>query len=74
MALFPLPSPGTTGAADAVADLDERALLLWWTTGGLQVHALVRHVVLETMGEAAIQRVPEPALTIGPPAPAPSLR
>ena len=39
-----------------MADLDERALLLWWATGGLQVHALVRHVVLETMGEAAIQR------------------
>ena len=57
LALVPFAVPGDDLAhAEAVADLDERALLLWWTTGGLQVHALVRHVVLETMGEAAIQR------------------
>ena len=57
LALLPFAVPGDDlEQAEAVADLDERALLLWWATGGLQVHALVRHVVLETMGEAAIQR------------------
>ena len=34
---------------ELVGDLDERALLQWWSTGGLQLHALVRHVRLETM-------------------------
>ena len=57
LALLPFAVPGDDLAqAEAVADLDERALLRWWTTGGLQVHALVRHVVLETMDDASIQR------------------
>ena len=56
LALMPFAVPGDDLAqAESVADLDDRALLLWWTTGGLQVHTLVRHVVLDTMGEAAIQ-------------------
>ncbi len=57
LALLPFGVPGDDLAqADNITDLDERALLLWWTTGGLQLHALVRHVVLETMDEAAVKQ------------------
>mgnify|MGYP001165359196 FL=1 len=48
--------------AEAIADLDERALLLWWTTGGLHLHALVRHVRLDTMDEAERQALAHQAM------------
>ena len=48
--------------AEAIADLDERALLLWWTTGGLHLHALVRHVRLDTMDDAERQALAQQAV------------
>ncbi len=63
LALLPFAVPGDDLAqSEAVADLDERALLLWWTTGGLQLHALVRYVRLETMGQAAVKNAAQAAI------------
>jgi len=50
LALLPFAVSGDeVRQSELVGALDERALLQWWSTGGLQLHALVRHVRLETM-------------------------
>ena len=75
LALLPFAVPGDDlEQAEAVADLDERALLLWWATGGCRCTPSSDTSCWRPWVKRPFSARPEPALTIGPTAPAPSLR